>query len=42
MIMDYDELSGGEKQLCNVAMAFAMNESLTASRASNGSTEVAF
>lgn len=35
MIMDYDELSGGEKQLCNVAMAFAMNESLTASRGIN-------
>lgn len=35
MIMDYDELSGGEKQLCNVAMAFAMNESLTASKGIN-------
>ena len=33
--MDYDELSGGEKQLCNVAMAFAMNESLTASKGIN-------
>lgn len=35
MIMDYDELSGGEKQLCNVAMAFAMNEALTASKGIN-------
>lgn len=35
VIMDYDELSGGEKQLCNVAMAFAMNESLTASKGIN-------
>lgn len=35
MIMDYDELSGGEKQICNVAMAFAMNESLTASKGIN-------
>lgn len=35
MIMDYDELSGGEKQLCNVAMAFAMNEYLTASKGIN-------
>ena len=35
MIMDYNELSGGEKQLCNVAMAFAMNESLTASKGIN-------
>ena len=31
-IYDYDELSGGQQQLCNVAMAFAMNESLTASQ----------
>lgn len=31
-IYDYDELSGGQQQLCNVAMAFAMNESLTASK----------
>lgn len=30
-LYDYDELSGGQQQLCNVAMAFAMNESLTAS-----------
>ena len=35
MIMDYDELSGGEKQLCNVAMAFAMNEFLIASKGIN-------
>lgn len=34
-IIDYDELSGGERQLCNVAMAFAMNESLTASKGIN-------
>lgn len=31
-IYDYEELSGGQQQLCNVAMAFAMNESLTASK----------
>lgn len=35
VIIDYDELSGGEKQLCDVAMAFAMNESLTASKGIN-------
>lgn len=34
-IIDYDELSGGEKQLVNVAMAFAMNESLTMSKGIN-------
>lgn len=34
-IIDYDELSGGEKQLVCVAMAFAMNESLTASKGIN-------
>lgn len=34
-MIDYDELSGGERQLCNVAMAFAMNESLTASKGIN-------
>lgn len=34
-IIDYDELSGGEKQLTNIAMAFAMNESLTASKGIN-------
>ena len=32
---DYDELSGGQKQLVNVAMAFAMNQSLTASKGIN-------
>ena len=31
-VYDYDELSGGQQQLCNVAMAFAMNETLTASK----------
>lgn len=35
IVIDYDELSGGEKQLANVAMAFAMNESLTASKGIN-------
>lgn len=34
-IIDYNELSGGEKQLVNVAMAFAMNESLTMSKGIN-------
>lgn len=34
-IIDYGELSGGEKQLVNVAMAFAMNEALTASKGIN-------
>lgn len=34
-IIDYDELSGGEKQLVCVAMAFAMNESLTMSKGIN-------
>ena len=34
-VIDYKELSGGEKQLCDVAMAFAMNESLTASKGIN-------
>lgn len=34
-IVDYDELSGGEKQLCNIAMAFAMNEALTSARGLN-------
>ena len=34
-IIDYDELSGGEKQLVSVAMAFAMNESLTMSKGIN-------
>lgn len=31
-IIDYIELSQGEKQLCDVAMAFALNESLSSSR----------
>lgn len=30
-IVTYDELSGGEKQLCNIAMAFALHDSLTMS-----------
>lgn len=34
-IIEYDELSGGEKQLVNIAMAFAMNEVLTSSRGIN-------
>lgn len=34
-IIDYDELSGGEKQLVCVAMSFAMNESLTMSKGIN-------
>lgn len=34
-IIDYDELSGGEKTLCNFAMALAMHESLTASKGVN-------
>lgn len=34
-IINYDELSGGEKQLVCVAMAFAMNESLTMSKGIN-------
>lgn len=34
-IIDYDELSGGEKQVCNLCMAFAMHESLTASKGIN-------
>ena len=29
---DYYELSGGQQQLCNVAMALAMNETLTSSK----------
>ena len=35
IIIDYDELSGGEKSLCNLAMALAMNEALTAARGIN-------
>jgi DNA repair exonuclease SbcCD ATPase subunit len=34
-IIDYSELSGGEKQLVNVAMALAMNEVLTVSQGFN-------
>lgn len=34
-IIDYDELSGGEKTLVNLCMAFAMHESLTASKGIN-------
>jgi DNA repair exonuclease SbcCD ATPase subunit len=34
-IITYDELSGGEKQLTNIAMAFAMHESLTMSTGVN-------
>lgn len=34
-IIEYDELSGGERQVCNIAMAFAMNEALTASKGIN-------
>lgn len=35
MIIDYDELSGGEKTLCNFSMALAMHEALTASKGVN-------
>ena len=35
IIIEYDELSGGEKSLTNLAMALAMNEALTASRGIN-------
>lgn len=35
IVIDYDELSQGEKQLCDVAMAFAMNESLSHSKGVN-------
>ena len=31
----YEELSGGEKQLCNLAMAFAMNEVMTEAKGVN-------
>lgn len=34
-IIDYDELSGGEKTLCNFAMALAMHEALTLSKGIN-------
>lgn len=35
VIIDYNELSGGEKQVCNLAMAFAMFESMSAARGIN-------
>ena len=35
VIIDYDELSGGEKTLCNFSMALAMHEALTASKGVN-------
>ena len=34
-VLDYDELSGGQKQLINIAMAFAMHESCTYSKGIN-------
>lgn len=34
-ILDYNELSGGQKQLINIAMAFAMHESCTYSKGIN-------
>lgn len=34
-IIDYDELSGGEKTLCNFSMALAMHEALIASKGVN-------
>lgn len=34
-IIEYDELSGGEKTLVNLAMAFAMHEALTATKGIN-------
>lgn len=34
-IINYDELSGGEKTLCNFSMALAMHEALTASKGVN-------
>jgi DNA repair exonuclease SbcCD ATPase subunit len=34
-IIDYDELSGGEKTLVDLSMAFAMNQALTASKGIN-------
>ena len=33
--VSYDELSGGQKQLCNLAMAFAMNQVMTQSKGIN-------
>lgn len=35
VIADYEELSGGEQQLCNLAMAFAMSEAMSAARGIN-------
>lgn len=35
IIMEYDELSGGEKQLVNISLALAMNELLTVSQGFN-------
>ncbi len=35
VIIEYDELSGGERSLVNLAMALAMNETLTAARGVN-------
>ena len=35
IVIDYEELSQGEKQLCDVSMAFAMNESLSNSKGVN-------
>lgn len=35
VIIEYDELSGGERSLVNLAMALAMNEALTAARGIN-------
>lgn len=34
-VLDYDELSGGQKQLINIVMAFAMHESCTFSKGIN-------
>ena len=34
-IIDYDELSGGEKQLVDISMAFAMNQALSLSKGIN-------
>lgn len=34
-IIEYDELSGGEKQLVDISMAFAMNQALTISKGIN-------
>lgn len=33
--VSYEELSGGQKQLCNLAMAFAMNEAMTKAKGIN-------